>query len=254
MTTRELAWRAVYELLARRVQSRDWSFMNYGYAPAGSPGIPLDPGDEPSRLNIQLYRRVLGDTDLTGLDVLEIGSGRGGGASYLSRYHRPRSVTGVDFSRQAVRLSNRDRQGPGLRFVRGEAADLPFADATFDVVVNVESSHCYGSMPAFLAEVGRVLRPGGRLLWADFRAVDDLAVLQEQWSSAPLSVEYEEDITHNVMAALRLDDDHKRELIKIWIPRPLHRWGSRFAATEGSETFSRFDSGELRYLCARLVR
>jgi ubiquinone/menaquinone biosynthesis C-methylase UbiE len=153
-----------------------------------------------------------------------------------------------------VRLSTRDRQGPGLRFVRGDATALPFPDASFDVVVNVESSHCYGSMAAFLAEASRVLRPAGQLLWADFRAVGDLPELRAKWSSAPLSLTYEEDITSNVMAALRLDDDHKRGLIEAWIPRPLHRAVRRFAATEGSDTFARFESGELRYLCARFEK
>lgn len=179
MSVRDLAWRACYELLAGKVSSRDWSFMNYGFAPVGDrpTDLELEPTDEPDRLNIQLYRHVLGDTDLAGLDVLEVGSGRGGGASYLSRCLEPRSVTGVDFSQQAVRLSTRDRRGPGLTFVRGNATALPFPDGTFDVVINIESSHCYGSMAGFLGEVTRVLRPGGHFHWADFRDVDELPEL-----------------------------------------------------------------------------
>ena len=42
-----------------------------------------------------------------GLDVLEVGSGRGGGADYVKRCLKPRTMTGVDFSKNAVAFSNR---------------------------------------------------------------------------------------------------------------------------------------------------
>ena len=63
---------------------------------------------------------------------------------------------------------------PGLAFEVGDAERMPFPDASFDAVVNVESSHCYPSMPAFLSEVRRVLRPGGHFLYADLRPRTDL--------------------------------------------------------------------------------
>jgi ubiquinone/menaquinone biosynthesis C-methylase UbiE len=49
---------------------------------------------------------------------------------------------------------------------------MPFPDASFDAVINVESSHCYPSMGRFLSEVHRVLRPRGSLLFADLRTSD----------------------------------------------------------------------------------
>ena len=61
---------------------------------------------------------------------------------------------GVDFCRKKHKL-------PGLDFVQGNAEDLPFADQSFDAVINVEASHPYFRFPRFLAEVARVLRPGG---------------------------------------------------------------------------------------------
>jgi ubiquinone/menaquinone biosynthesis C-methylase UbiE len=45
--------------------------------------------------------------------------------------------------------------------VHGDAENLPFPQVSFDAVINVESAHCYGSIERFLAEVHRVLRPGG---------------------------------------------------------------------------------------------
>src|SRR5258708_14045516 len=67
------------------------------------------------------------------------------------------------------------RRQPGeesaVEFVGGDAENLPFAKASFDVVINVESAHCYGSIDRFLAEVHRVLRSSGRLAFADFVSV-----------------------------------------------------------------------------------
>jgi SAM-dependent methyltransferase len=168
MAVRRFVWRACYEALAKRVPTRDWAFMNYGYAPttvnASTP--PLKSSDERDRLCIQLYLHAIDNFDLRDRDVLEVGSGRGGGASYISRYLQPRSMTGMDFSQQAVDLCNRYRLTPGLAFVCGDAQSLPFPASSFDAVVNIESSHCYESMDAFLSEVRRVLRPGGRFFFA----------------------------------------------------------------------------------------
>ena len=129
----------------------DWAFMNYGYAPAtvdvGKP--PLRSSDERDRLCIQLYLHAIDDSDLRDRDVLEVGSGRGGGASYLSRYLQPHSMTGMDFSQEAVDLCNRHRRAPGLTFVCGDALSMPFPASSFDAVVNIESSHCYESMDTF---------------------------------------------------------------------------------------------------------
>ncbi|NMR21642.1 class I SAM-dependent methyltransferase [Cellulomonas fimi] len=256
MSARQLAWRLCYEALAARSTSAEWSFMNYGFAPLdpGEERVVLQPEDEADRLCLQLYAHVVGGTDLGGTDVLEVGSGRGGGSSYLARYHRPRSVTGVDFSASAIRLSARTRTAPGLRFVRGDALQLPFGAGTFDAVVNVESSHCYASMPAFLAEVRRVLRPGGELLWADLRRAADVPALWAQLAGSGLELVEQRDITAHVLASLRSDNDRKLALIDAWIPRAFHRPFRRFAGIEGTENFRSFERGERAYLSARLVR
>ena len=95
----------------------------------------------------------------TGREVLEVGSGRGGGASFVARYLRPSRVVGVDVSPQSVAFCRARHSAPGLSFEVGNAEQLGFAAASFDAILNVESSHCYGDMGAFVREVRRVLRP-----------------------------------------------------------------------------------------------
>ena len=254
-TVRQLAWRSCYEVMAHTLPMPSWSFMNYGFVPdsAHPQTLILDPADEPDRLCIQMYDHVIGGHPLTGRDVLEVGSGRGGGASYLCRSRAPSSVTGVDVAQRAVALSQRDRRGAGLRFLQGDAAALPFPDGSFDVVVNIESSHCYPSFTAFLDEVARVLKPGGVFAYADFRPRREAPELLDQLAGGSLALVTSQDITANVLEALREDSNRKSAVIDQMVPRLFRRPFRRFAAIENSSTYDRFERGELRYLCARLT-
>ena len=166
----------------------------------------------------------------------------------MKRYLGPATVVGVDLSRRAVRLCNRYRGIPGLRYVQGDALSLPYPDGCFDAVVNVESSHCYPSMDAFLVEVHRVLRPGGHFLFADFRSNEKVRRLQDELARSPLEVVDEEVITANVVAALERDSDRKLELIRQIVPRWLQARFTRFAAIEGSLTHEGFRAGRTHYL------
>jgi ubiquinone/menaquinone biosynthesis C-methylase UbiE len=256
MGVRAFVWRACYEALAKRVSTPDWAFMNYGYAPAtvdatGTP--PLRSSDERDQLCIQLYLHAIDHSDMRGKDVLEVGSGRGGGASYISRYLQPRSMIGMDFSQEAVDLCNRHRLAPGLAFVCGDAQAMPFPASSFDVVVNIESSHCYESMDTFLSEVRRVLRPGGRFFFADLREMDGVNTLREQFNVCGLTVEKETDITANVLTALQLDNARKLKLIDQLIPRVFHRPFRVFAGIAGTRNYAGLESGRLRYLSAQLA-
>lgn len=244
--------RLFYQYLAGLDRRGEVRLMNYGWAdPASSEALPLDPPDVPDRYSLQLYHQVAGAIDLTGLDVLEVGSGRGGGASYIMRTLEPRSMTGVDYSSRAVAFCQRTYAVPGLRFVHGDAEDLPFEDGQFDAVVNVESSHCYGSMPRFLSEVARVLRPGGHLLWADHRPPSALPALYADIERAGLSVEARQSITANVLAALGHQRDRSRHLIDSGVPAFARAVFYNFAGVEGTLIHDRFAGGELEY--TRLV-
>jgi len=246
---KRFVWRRWYQYLAG-YKVLDWRFMNYGYAPVDfdEPLLELQDDDEPDRYAIQLYHQVAGAIDLQGRDVLEVGSGRGGGASFVKRHHQPRQMTGVDFSAKAIRFCRKQHRREGLSFVYGDAEALPLGDETFDAVLNVESSHCYGSMPAFLREVNRVLRPGGHFLFADFRAAEDCDRLHTHLEETGMEVLEQQDITPNVLEALRQDSKRKQALIKHSVNRHLIRLFRQFAAVDGSEVFEGFRHGAIVYL------
>ena len=246
---RRLLWRWWYGRLARRHTGGDWTFMNYGFVPpTGEPALALDPADEPDRLCIQLYHRVASATDLAGREVLEVGSGRGGGASYIARHHRPAKVTGADFSPQAVALSRKRHAAiPRLSFTVGDAEQLPFPDASFDTVVNVESSHCYGHVEKFFAEAARVLRPGGWFLYTDFRPAPDVPA----WHAALARPGWErvahEDITAAVADAMQADDARKRKLIAEFIPPAFQHLFGEFAGLVGGQMYEGFRKRDMLY-------
>lgn len=199
--------RPFYELLAGEFPQPEFLFMNYGYA--GSRGVRLAPEDAPYRHHLSLVRRVLQRVRLAGRDVLEIGCGRGGNCYYLRRYTRARRVVGLDLCEANLRLCC----GPRFErvdFVCGDAARLPFPNASFDVVLNLESSHCYPDFAGFLSEVARVLRPGGIFAYADFW---ELNVIPHDWrqrrellAAAPLEKLLEDDISEGVYRALKSPD------------------------------------------------
>ncbi len=251
---RGLLWKRWYQFLAGRFPVEGWSFMNYGYQPTdpAAPRLGLDPADEPDRYSIQLYHRVAADSGpLDGRDVLEVGSGRGGGAAYVSKYLKPRKVVGADFSKAAVDLANAKYAGGVLSFVEGDAQALPFEAGSFDVVLNVESSHCYPSRPKFFAEVVRVLRPGGVLSLVDMFLDHELAAMPGMLAGAGLTVESTEDVSAGVVEGLRLDGPHRESLIAANAPRALAPAVKSFAGTEGSDVFASLRGGRLKYVVFR---
>lgn len=244
-------WQKWYQQLAG-YQVNDWNFMNYGFQSLDNNAkqLALDPDEEIDRYCIQLYNRVASAVDLTGLDVVEVGCGRGGGASFVKRYLNPSTMIGVDFSEKAIKSCAEKQQVDGLSFCVGDAESLPFDDQSFDAVINVESSHCYGSIPNFLGQVHRVLRPGGYFLYADGLLNESVEQLYRQFEESGMTIVEDEDITSNVLKALALDSKRKEELIRGNI-RFYHRWLSgtfeQFAGLEDTSFFNSFQDGTFVY-------
>ena len=93
----------LYQRMARSQKDSNFRFMNYGFTDGDE--LQLSPEDEGDRLFIQLYNMNIRDVEIKGKEVLEVGSGRGGGASWISRKYNPKSLIAVDYSDEAIRLS-----------------------------------------------------------------------------------------------------------------------------------------------------
>jgi SAM-dependent methyltransferase len=134
--------------------------------------------DAASRLVLGPFlRRIAADIAAAAPDgarLLEIGCGPGHLSIMLARRHGL-DVTGLDLDpamverarANAVRTANGGRHSPS--FLVGDVASLSFPDGSFDLVVSTLSMHHWADPSAGLAEIARVLRPGGRSLVWDLR-------------------------------------------------------------------------------------
>ena len=234
---RRSLWRRLFDFLAGNYKDVGWwRYMNYGFAPLepADQAPELAAEDAPDRYAINLYHHVATRVPVQGCDVLEVGCGRGGGSSYIARYPGPRRMVGIDISRNAIEFCSRIHAAANLEYRYGDAESLPFADGTFDVVVNVESSFCYGSFDGFVAEVARVLRPGGHLLLADIRLAEEVADLDAALQRSALTVVDRRDITANVVEALVRDSDRRAGAKGDRVARPLRGLFDTFLGVEGT--------------------
>ena len=255
---RRTVTRLSYEILSRGFDDPRLVVMNYGYAALTGDGHTMDllERDEWSRFSLQLYHRVAGAVDLTGKEVLEVGGGRGGGAEFVARTMSPKQLVCTDISTAAMDFANRTHAAtPNVTFQQADAENLPFGDDSFDAVINVESSHCYGTLDSFLGEVARVLRPGGHLLFADVRDTPDAPALETalRENRAGLKLLELEDITAHARAALDFTGKQKEELL-MSIAAPLRRMFRDQSGIPGGAVYRAFDSGERTYLRAGLVK
>ena len=91
---------------------------------------------------------------------------------------RGADVVGLDFSEPMLAVARRRasiRSGPSPRFLRGDAQEIPFPEASFDIVTVGYGLRNLASWRQGLREMWRVARPGGRLLVLDFGKPDNAA-------------------------------------------------------------------------------
>lgn len=244
---RRFIWQMWYPFLTRRLREEDVLFLNYAYETDPPVGLALSAGDEPNRACIQLYHHVASQVDLRGKAVLEVSCGHGGGASWITRNLGPARYTGLDLNPTGIAFCQQRHPVPGLEFVQGDAQKLPFADGSLDAVINVEASHCYPDFPGFLAEVARVLKPGGHFLYADFRFSDQMAEWEAATAGAPLEVVQTRDISAEVLRGMNCNAQRSVELIVNRLPGFLHPLGRDFAGIPGSRVYEALRRGDLSY-------
>ena len=246
---RKPLWRVWHNMIGSFDKEGSTVFMNYGYASKNGEfkDLNLLPEDEADKYSIQLYYHVVKKFNFENKNVLEVGSGRGGGASFISRYLQPKSYTAMDIAKKTIKFCNEYHKVDNLKFVRGEAEKLAFEDSSFDAVINVESARCYGNIPRFFKEVYRVLKPGSKFLFADMIKPEDVEGINKSLEDAKLKLVEKKNIRENVVRALIHDTEARKEEIHKKAPKFLHKSFYQFAGVEGSERFNAFDENRMEY-------
>jgi 2-polyprenyl-3-methyl-5-hydroxy-6-metoxy-1,4-benzoquinol methylase len=109
-----------------------------------------------------IHRYLLARDFSRGKDVLDIACGEGYGTALLAQVAR--SVIGVDIDGPTVSHAATQYIRPNLHYVAGDARAIPLATASIDVVISFETLEHFAEQEMFLAELRRVMRPGGLLV------------------------------------------------------------------------------------------
>lgn len=240
--------KVTYETLAKKIPAAEWQFMNYGYVPnSQEPALTLPENPKLQKYPLQMYHYLALKAPLQSKNVLEVGSGRGGGANHVATALSPASYVGLDLAQSAVDLANRLHKADNLKFIQGSAEAIPLPDNSIDVVLNVESCHAYGSVPKFISEVKRVLKPGGTLALVDFRDTEKMDTLREQLKDSGMTIVEEENITGNVIQAIESEDDVKKARIRELFPPRWQKLFGEFAGVVGSRFYNKLKDGSKVY-------
>jgi phthiocerol/phenolphthiocerol synthesis type-I polyketide synthase E len=228
-------------------------FLNYGYVADGSPehaAVDL-PERYINRNSVKLVLELIGDCTVDGQRVLDVGCGRGGTVHTLITFFKPAQVTGLDLSTKAIEFCRQAHKGPQVSFHEGDAENLPFAAAGFDIVTNVESSHSYPSVHRFYAEVARVLAPGGHFLYTDALSAQQVTTSLAYLDHLGLELIEDRDITCNV---LRSCDEVAATRVQAFDQRNDQSLMQNFLATPGSQVYEEMRSGRWTYRIFKLCK
>jgi SAM-dependent methyltransferase len=149
----------------------------------------------------RLYERVAEDVvaELTarrrarGGMVVDIGCGPGDLVAELSPRLKETRITGIDLSSSMLLWAGRHATADGrVKFLVGDAGDLPFSDASVDVVVSTLSMHHWSDPAEVFSEIDRVLRPGGVALIYDLGLLactpEEMAVIAAEAGLEPADI------------------------------------------------------------------
>jgi phthiocerol/phenolphthiocerol synthesis type-I polyketide synthase E len=243
-------YKRFYDRVTRQLDASEFGafsyFLNYGYIANGSPEFSRVslPAQYINRNSVKLVLELIGDCDLSGRTMLDVGCGRGGTIFVAKTFFNPKRLAGIDLSSSAIEFDRRVHHDPRVEFYEGDAEKLAFDNDSFDIVTNVESSHSYPSIQAFYSEVFRVLVPGGYFLYTDLLAVQRAEHCLGLLQHLGFLLERRRDITRNVMLSC---DEVAQQRVSAFSAGNDQRLVENFLGAPGSDVYENMQKGLWTY-------
>lgn len=137
---------------------------------------------------------ISADAD-NGVKVLDVGCGVGGTSRYLAKKLPDADVTGITLSPNQVKRATElavEQNVPNAKFTVMNALEMEFPDNSFDIVWACESGEHMPDKEAYINEMMRVLKPGGKFVMATWCQRDDRDVPFDDRDKRDLRFLYEE--------------------------------------------------------------
>lgn len=107
-----------------------------------------------------------------------------------------------------------------MEFLEGDSTNLQATKlkaASLDVIINIESSHCYNDVNAFFEGVAYLMKPDGVFIYVDWNFTEKMEGV-ESMLKQHFVIQKQEDISKNVLKALDATSEMKKDLINTRAP------------------------------------
>jgi ubiquinone/menaquinone biosynthesis C-methylase UbiE len=208
-------------------------FLNHGYYPSYS---YIKPEHIEFKNQLSLYLFLFDEIQTSGHSILEIGCGRGGGIDALAEYFNFKDISACDLNKEAIKFCKKTHKNK-IKFKKCSAEKLKYPNNSFDIIINVESSHCYQNPELFFNEVRRVLKPNGIFLYTDTGAT----ILNFQNQNDKFKIIRGKNITKNIADSCK-DDIENFKKIKI------EEKSRQFLINLTKDKYKVYNSGENQYI------
>lgn len=190
-------------------ENKEFEFMNHGYHPIDN---RLINNHILLKNSATLYFHVMSKLNIDNFEsILEVGCGRGGGLSLIRDNYNAKRIHGCDICEENINycIKNHDN----IEFKVQDACNFSY-EKKFDLILNIESSHCYNDLIKFFQRVSKSLKKNGFFLYADTFLTQNLNIIRNKLTRNFFILE-EEDITQNVHLSCKNSIKILEENLKI---------------------------------------
>jgi cyclopropane fatty-acyl-phospholipid synthase-like methyltransferase len=173
----------------------DFVFMNHGYFPIHK-NVSTD---SLFKSQESLYHFVFESVKNKKIEnLLEIGCGRGGGTHSLKKTYNLENVYACDLSKSNIKFAKKFFSN--INFQQCDAEKINYEKNFFDVVINIESSHCYQDLNLFFSGVSNTMKNDGVFLYADIFSPLKINSIKNDIKKY-FKIVFEKNISENVLSS-----------------------------------------------------